>query len=170
MPRNSYQTLPKTKNNMKTLIVYYSRTWTTKKVAQTLSNKINADLFEIIDKKDRRWAIWWIVSGKDATLKSTTEIENININLEDYELVIIWTPVRAWLMTPAVRTFIQMNKGKLKKIAVFATQIWNWFQRYKQEFEEIFENNLKNISFFMAKNIKNNDISQQINEFIKNID
>ena len=154
---------------MKTLIVYYSRTWTTKQAAQTLASRFDADLCEIIDKKDRSWAIWWIVSGKDATLKNITEIEDVNLDIQSYELVIIGTPVRAWLMTPAIRTFIQKFDDKLSKVAVFTTQMWESLQRYQQEFEEIFGKRLKTVSFFLTKDVKKNNLDTKIDEFIKNI-
>ncbi len=103
----------------KILVVYYSRTGNTKKVALNLAKKINADCEEIIDLKERnRIIIGWLVSGKDATMKKMTEIE-FKKDPSKYDLVIIGTPVWSWTVTPAIRTYLSENK--FKKVAFFCT-------------------------------------------------
>ena len=101
------------------LVVYYSRTGNTKKVAERISNQINADVDEIVDLKDRkRKIIGWIISGRDAMNKSLTEIK-FKKKPEDYDLVIIGTPNWVSTMAPAIRTYLTQNK--LKNVAFFCT-------------------------------------------------
>ncbi len=38
-----------------------------------------------------------------------------------YDLVVIGTPVWGWNITPPVRTYLQENKDKFKKVAFFKT-------------------------------------------------
>lgn len=106
---------------MKTLIVYYSRTGTTKKVAQRLSQEIGAASEEIVDLKKR--AGWWSFPGAgfDAILKRKTRIKPPEKNPADYELVIIGTPIWAGLMAPAARTYLTEQHDKIKKVAFLAT-------------------------------------------------
>lgn len=106
---------------MKTLIVYYSHSGTTKKVAQRLSQEIGAEGEEIIDLKKR--VGWWSfpVAGFDAILKRKTGIKPPEKNPADYELVIVGTPIWAGQMTPAVRTFLTANRSKIKRVAFLAT-------------------------------------------------
>jgi flavodoxin len=106
---------------MKTLVVYYSRSGNTKKIAEALSNKIKCDIEEIIDTKKRKGIIGWLISGRDAHSKKLTSIKEINKDPAKYDLVAIGTPVWAALMAPAVRTYINENKGKFKKVAFFCT-------------------------------------------------
>lgn len=107
------------KTGMKTLVVYYSRTGNTRKAAESIAKHLNADIDEIIDKKNRtRKIIGWLIAGKDASQKKLTEIE-YEKNPDDYDLVIIGTPVWAWTMTPAIRTYL--SKNKFKKVAFFCT-------------------------------------------------
>lgn len=54
---------------MKKLIVYYSRTGTTKKVAEILSVKLKADLTELVDMQDRSGLSGYIRSGYEAVIK-----------------------------------------------------------------------------------------------------
>jgi len=106
---------------MKTLIVYYSRTGTTKKVAEILSVKMKADLEEIIDTVDRSGAMGYLKAGRDATLKKLTKIRPVKRNLADYDLVVVGAPVWAWTMATPILTFLTENKIKLKKVAFFCT-------------------------------------------------
>jgi len=107
----------------KILVVYYSRTGTTKKVAEELSKKLKADSKELIDLKNRKGAVGYILAGSDATLKKKTKLKKTRKDPGKYECIIIGTPVWAWSMTPAVRTYILKNKKKLKasKVAFFCT-------------------------------------------------
>jgi hypothetical protein len=60
---------------MKALVVYYSRTGNTEKVALELANELNADIERIIDTKDRSGAIGYLVAGKETTQKVPAQIE-----------------------------------------------------------------------------------------------
>jgi flavodoxin len=107
---------------MKTLIVFYSRTSTTKKIVEDLARRMGADIEELIDKKNRTGAIGYIFSGKDAMKELETEIVETKKSVEEYDLLIIATPIWAGKMTPAIRTYINRNVGKLKKVAFIAIQ------------------------------------------------
>jgi menaquinone-dependent protoporphyrinogen IX oxidase len=108
---------------MKILVVYYSRTGLTKKIATLISTKLKADLDEIIDKKDRSGPKGYMVAGKDAMQESLTPID-YTYDPKEYDLIIIGGPVWAWNVSPAVRTYLDKNADalKIKKIAFFATQ------------------------------------------------
>src|SRR3989338_8550287 len=104
---------------MKALIVYYSRTGTTKKVAEELADRLKADKEEIIDKKNRKGPIGYMIAGKDAMRKKLTKINELKKNPENYDLLVIGTPIWAFTMVPAIRTFLIKIKNYNKKIALF---------------------------------------------------
>jgi menaquinone-dependent protoporphyrinogen IX oxidase len=111
---------------MKILVVYYSRTGMTKKIATLISTKLRTDTIdvdEIIDQKDRSGPIGYMTGGKDAMKGELTKIAYVK-DPKDYDLIIIGGPVWAWTMCPAVRTYIDRNRDALrvKKVAFFATQ------------------------------------------------
>lgn len=62
-------------NRLRTLVVFYSRKGTTKKVAEAVSNHLECDLEEIIDKKKRKGILGYLRSGFDAKPKRLTAIE-----------------------------------------------------------------------------------------------
>ncbi len=106
--------------NKKILVVFYSRTGNTKKLAEKIARKLDADIEEIIDKKSRKGILGYVFGGRDAFRKSTTEII-FKKDPEKYRLVVIGTPVWAGTVVPAVRTYLIENKSKLKKVAFFCT-------------------------------------------------
>ena len=61
------------------------------------------------------------MGGKDATRKNQTEIAQTTKTPQDYDLIVIGTPIWAWSPTPAVRTYIQKNNLAGKKVALFYT-------------------------------------------------
>jgi flavodoxin len=105
----------------KALVVFYSRTGNTKKVAEEIAAVLKCDIEEIIDTKDRSGISGYVGGGRDAMKKNLTEIKKIKNDPAMYETVIIGTPVWGAKMTPAVRTYISQNKTKLKKVAFFST-------------------------------------------------
>jgi len=104
---------------MKTLVVFYSRTGNTKKLAEFIAKELKADVDEICDEKDRRRKIvGWCIAGKDAMKKNLTKIK-YKKNPREYDLVVLGTPIWVGTMTPAIRTYLKENK--LKKVGFFCT-------------------------------------------------
>ena len=105
---------------MKTLVVFYSRSGTTKRVAQEVAKALNADIDEVIDKKSRKGILGFLRAGYDATRGKTTEIE-FEKDPSGYDLVVIGTPVWNGRVTPAIRTYLLRNREKIKNAAFFST-------------------------------------------------
>ena len=106
---------------MKTLVVYYSRTGTTKKVGEEIARQLKADEEEILDVKSRAGLLGYMRSGKEATMRSTPEIKPTKKKPDSYNLVVIGTPIWGWTVSSPVRTYLIRNKGKFKKMAFFCT-------------------------------------------------
>ncbi|RLF82909.1 flavodoxin [Thermococci archaeon] len=105
---------------MKTLVVFYSRSGTTKRVAQEVTKALNADVDEVIDKKSRKGILGFLRAGYDATRGKTTEV-GFEKDPSDYDLVIVGTPVWNGRVTPAIRTYLLRNREKIKNAAFFST-------------------------------------------------
>ena len=102
---------------MKTLIAYYSRTGKNERVAKDIQKGLGCDIEKIEDMKNRGGVLGFITGGKDAFLKKTTEIGKIQKNPEDYELIILMSPVWSGLIVPAIRTYVSENREKLNNVA-----------------------------------------------------
>ena len=106
---------------MKALVVYYSRTGNTEKVAAELAQALGADTEAIIDKKNRKGPIGWLVAGKDSTKKIPADIEEPKKDPTWYDLVVIGTPVWAWTVSAPVLAYLQKFSGKFPEVAFFLT-------------------------------------------------
>jgi len=124
---------------MKTLIVYYSRTGTTKKLADDLARELNADKEEIIDLRNRKGIFGYLTAGRDALRRKYTEIAGEKFNPSDYDLVLIGTPIWAGKITPAVRTYMRCHKDKFGNVACFCTMGGSHPGTTFQEFEKSLE-------------------------------
>ena len=103
---------------MKTLVAYYSRTGNTKKIAEKIAEKLQAETDEIVDLKDRNGIVGWLGGGRDAFFKKSTKIETKK-NPKEYDMVIIGTPVWMGTATPAVKKYLK--KYTFQKVAFFCT-------------------------------------------------
>jgi flavodoxin len=110
-------------NGKKILVVYYSRTGTTKKVAKTIRDNLECDMEEISDKKNRSGIVGWLSAGRDAGRKSLTELNGILKDPSNYDLVIIGSPTWNDTVSTPIRTYIDRFKGQLTNVALFTTQL-----------------------------------------------
>jgi flavodoxin len=151
---------------MKTLILFYSRTGTTRIVAEKIAAALDADIEEVIDKKDRSGPIGWILAGRDAMKKNLTEIGPLKKILSAYDLVVIGTPVWAGTMTPAIRTVLTEQKQNLKNLAFFTTQGGANEQKVFSNLEELTGVTPITKIFLTTKEVKNNQVDDKIKEFV----
>jgi len=109
------------KDGAKALVVYYSRTSTTQRVAKDLAKRLGADIEAIADKKPRpKGFIGYMNCGRQATFRIASAIKAPSRDPSAYDKVVVLTPVWSWKMTPPVRAWLRLMKGKLGK-AVFVT-------------------------------------------------
>lgn len=151
----------------KILVAYYSRDGTTKRLAIELAVLLKAELDEILDKKNRRGALGYINAGRDASQKKLTEI-SFEKQPSAYDLVLIGTPIWAWTLTPAVRTYLTQNKGKLKKVAFFCTEGGSGHDNAFSEMEKL---SLKPIACLAMRTVEvlRKESQDRINEFVKSV-
>jgi len=105
----------------KTLIVYYSLEGNTEFLAKKLQEKLGADILKLVPKKDinKDKATKYFWGGKQVFLSNAPELNDYEVNLEEYEVIIFGTPVWAFTYNPAIKSFIEKQNVKDKKIAMF---------------------------------------------------
>lgn len=154
---------------MKILVVYYSRDGHTKAVAQTIARELGAEIEEIVDRKNRRGFFNWFLAGRDAARKKLTEIDPISCDPGRYDLLIIGTPVWAWNMTPAVRTYLAQTRGKIKQAAFFCTQGGSGGEKTFGYMEELSGLKPKAILELNSKELAGPDKGRKIAEFLSKL-
>ncbi len=152
---------------MKKLVVYYSRTGATKKIGSEIATKLKADKEEIIDKKNRKGPIGYIIAGKDAIAKKLTEIANLKKNPEKYDLVVIGTPIWGYTMAPAIRTFLTRIKNYNKKVAFFCTMGGSGDEKTFAAMKELLPKaKLMATAALTTKEVQSNQHEKKLQEFI----
>lgn len=106
---------------LKIAIVYYSRTKTTQKIAQILARKVKADLFEIKSNLYPLGLRGYLRALKHAFQKDAEPLEVHKWNLNQYDLIIIGTPVWASHISAPVRSFLLSYSRKIRNAAFFTT-------------------------------------------------
>lgn len=106
---------------MKALVVYYSRTGHTKKVAHAIADTLGCEIEEIVDTQDRSGAMGYILAGRDASMGRPAKIVEPKCDPLKYDIVIVGTPVWAWTVSAPVRAYLAQNAGKIREAAFFST-------------------------------------------------
>ncbi|MDI6860493.1 MAG: hypothetical protein QMD25_00545 [Caldisericia bacterium] len=155
---------------MKGIILYYSRTGNNKKLAKILKEKLSFSLEEIIDRKRRDGIIGFIISGYDALTKKLTKIEKLNSNIENFEHIVIGTPIWAGNITPAIRTFLLENKDKIRSYSVYSvSEFGEKNLKILDDFEKIIGFKAKSYLFLKDSELEKNIFENKVNKFIDNI-
>lgn len=152
----------------KILIVFYSRTGNTRKVANDITSALSADIEEIKDKNQRKGIIGWLHAGRDAMKKQTAQIEPLQKDPSAYDLVIIGSPVWASTITPAIRTYLEINNKSIKKYAFFATSGSTPIEKTAQAAKAILDKDPLASSGFNEKELKDKETyDRKVSEFVE---
>ncbi len=106
---------------MKTLVVYYTRTGNTKKLADELAAALKADVEELKDGKNRGGPIGFLMAGREAMKKTPAHLASLAHDPAAYDVVVVGSPVWASTVCSPVRTFLAQHRTHLKKVAWFCT-------------------------------------------------
>ena len=154
---------------MKSLIVFYSRTGITKKVAEAISEILECDIEEIRDTKNRKGALGYLASFKDAVSKKLTTIEEIKKNPASYDLVIIGTPVWIYTMSTPIRAYISQNKQTFQEVAFFCTQHVSSSNSTFRDMSELCGKKPAVLLELKTKDVKRDKYMQKVKEFTDKI-
>lgn len=105
----------------RTLMVFYSRSGTTRKIAESLAASLHCEIEEIAATTDRSGVLGYWRSAREATQKRPASIVRPKIDPAAYDLVIVGTPVWAWSVSSPVRAYLMANKARLPDVALFCT-------------------------------------------------
>lgn len=158
---------------MKKLVVYFSYTGNTKKIVQMIKEKLDCDILELSPVIPYSSNYQTVVDETKENLQTreTPKINDININLDNYEKIIIGTPVWWYTITPVIRTFLTKYDLSGKIVYPFATNA-GWLGHTFDEIEDLCPNSKiekgMNIIFeSYSSNLKTKE--EAINEWINRL-
>ena len=154
---------------MSKVVCYFSASGVTKNVAESISNLINADIFEIepsipYTSEDLDWTKKNSRSSIEMSNKSSRPSIKSSGDISKYNTVIIGFPVWWYTSPTIINTFIESNNFDEKKVYIFVTSgsssVYDSYNDLKEQYP--------NINFISArrftKGVSKEDILSWINE------
>ena len=157
------------KQPKKVLVVFYSRSGKTKKVAESVSAELKCGMEEINDTINRKGIFGYIKAGREASRSKSTVIKQIKNNPAQYDLVIIGTPIWASNMSSAIRTYIDQNKNKFKSVAFFTTMMGGGDKKAFSKMEELCGKKPVNIMSLKSGDISKGTYLEKVKAFVSTL-
>jgi flavodoxin len=104
------------------LLVYHSRSGHTRRVAQALAGRLDADIEEIRTRRPHAGACGALRCALESALGRTPAIRHTAHDPSRYRLLLIGTPVWAWSLPGPVRAWVQGHPAAGVRLAFFCTQ------------------------------------------------
>ncbi|RAP51717.1 MAG: hypothetical protein BZ137_09735 [Methanosphaera sp. rholeuAM130] len=152
---------------MKTLIVYYSRTDITKKVAEDIREKLECDIERIMPKVNYNTKIGYARGIKDAIGEKIVDLEDLTYDPADYDEVILGVPVWASKAANPLISYIDKNNGKFKDIKIFVTAGSSGFESTIKQIEKHIGLKASKTMTLKTIDVKNDAYESKVNEFIE---
>lgn len=156
----------------KKLIIYFSYTGNTRKIANMIKEKLNCDTLElqpvipystdyqtVVDEEQR-------IEGAN----HMPEIQEINIDLASYDTIVIGTPVWWYREAPVIRTFLNKYDLSNKNIYLFATNA-GWLGKTFIELKKLCKGNVISTQNIVFESYSDKLITStnEIDSWIENI-
>ncbi len=151
---------------MKVLVSFYSKTGNTRRVALEIARDLKADVDELTDFKNRGGILGYVVGCKDTIRKKFATIKQAK-NPSKYEITVVGTPIWAFNIVPAIRTYL--SKNKFKKVAFFCTFGGKGDKKVFKDMEKICKKPVAIMSL-IDKKVKRGDYKKEVEKFCKKIE
>lgn len=140
---------------MKSLVVYYSRSNITKKLAQDIAGKLNCDIEEIKPKVNYNGKLGYARGIKDGASGKNVELESLKYNPQEYDVVYLGAPVWASKAANPLISYLLQNEGKFNDVKFFLTAGSSGFDSSFKQMEDKSKKPLKTLAL-TTKEVKTN--------------
>jgi flavodoxin len=106
---------------MKTLIIYYSRTGRTQRLAEDVQARLGCGIERIVTKADFSGLMGFFRIARESKKEHPFEIQTFRIDPDQYDLVVVGTPIWGRDVSIPMRDLLRRYKGHLKAVAFLAT-------------------------------------------------
>lgn len=103
------------------LVVYYSRTGHTQRLAERIAGALGADLEAISDRTRRGGVLGFLRSAYEAIRERQPEIAPPTHDPASYAMVIIGTPIWSNSLSSPIRSYLMRHRDALRSAAFFCT-------------------------------------------------
>jgi hypothetical protein len=106
---------------MRAIVLYYSRTGCTRRIAEEVASRLGCDIEAIVPKRGFMGMIGWLRAGRSAMKGMAVELEPLARDPTGYDLVVVGTPVWGGTVSSVVRAVLVQNAGRLGRVAFLVT-------------------------------------------------
>jgi len=109
--------------HLKTLVVCFSRTGQTAKVAEHIAHQLNADkLEEILEMQGRRGPLGYVRSAWEALVGISPPLSSTHVDPSEFQVVVLACPVWMSRIASPMRTYLIKEENKLPRVALVVTE------------------------------------------------
>jgi flavodoxin len=157
--------------NKKILVVYYSRTGHTRRVAEEIAAILRADVEEIVDPEDRMGILGYFRSGRQAFFGHEADIREPLKDPAVYDLVIVGTPVWNWSLSAPARAYLARRQQRLARppVAFFLTHGGSGAPRVLGQMEELLGKAPLDVMAVREAEIANGRYHEKIRSFTESL-
>jgi flavodoxin len=153
----------------KTLIVFYSLSGTTRRVAQELKHRSGWDLAEIKDTRPRKGFWGYTRCMLEVRLGLSAAIEYNGPDPSAYDLVLLGSPVWAWRIASPLRGFVTQRRDRMKRVAFFFTFGGGGADKVTQEANALAGDANAPVLFLSAREMQSGTFLDRLNPFLERL-
>jgi flavodoxin len=151
---------PMTNPNSKILVVYFSRSENTERMATEIAKYYQGSLVEL-EAEDYRPGFLGLINAIKDSRSDRAAITPETLDLSSYQTIFIGAPIWWYSPAPPVWQFIESNDFSDKNVLLFTTFNSSFKQKYIDEFQNQIEE--KGGQFIKHIYVKRGRMTQQIN-------
>ncbi len=157
----------------KSIFVYFSYSGDNDKLANLLQKKINCETLKLVPEKEYTNSSIKILfqGGNESLKKKCPNLKAYDFNPDNYDLIIIGTPVWAWTLSPVLRSFLANNSFDKKTVAITCTHRGSAGKTIENIENELRGNEIilkEEIHAPIEDNQKVNEIINKLYEYLQN--
>ncbi|MDR3112368.1 MAG: flavodoxin [Elusimicrobiota bacterium] len=158
------------KNIGKALVVYYSFSGNTEKIARIIQKNISADTLKIEMLQPYKSTTQAYFSFIDIKTKKFPALKNQQSDFSNYDIIFVGSPVWFYTLAPPLFSFLNSANFNGKKVVPFATHMGNVGHFFK-DFKENAKNAkiLKEEAFFSVSKEAENALENKVADWLNKL-
>jgi flavodoxin len=148
------------------LVVFYSRTGTTKIVGDKIAQLLQCDCEELVDRRPRQGLRGYLRASFDATFRLSTELAPPRFDPSAYDLVLIGTPIWNASVSAPIRTYLEANRDRMKQVAFFCTHGSSGSARVLRQLEQLAAKAPVATLVLRTSHVHYEDIDRRLHDFV----
>lgn len=154
---------------MRALVVFYSRSGNTRLVAHRLAQLLGCDVDEIQTRTLRSGVFGYLRCLAEALAKHPAAILPSRVRPDDYDLVIVGTPVWASSSSSPVRAYLKAHRDQIHKVALFCTLGGAGEGKAFREMERTLRRSAVGHCAIFEREIRSGECARSIDEFAQSL-